>query len=59
MLNVHDTRIWRIVMHYVEVARSKTDMGDVDVLGVVGELVEPWMKPPSNPVTTTLAFSRT
>ena len=41
MLNVHDTRIWRIVMHYVEEARSKTDMGDVDVLGVDETSVKP------------------
>ena len=44
MLNVHDTRIWRIVTHYVEEARSKVDMSEVSELGVDETSVKPGHK---------------
>ena len=44
MMNVHDTRIWRIVRHYVEEARSKVDMSEVSELGVDETSVKPGHK---------------
>ena len=29
----HDTRIWRVVNHYVKEARSREDFSDVTVIG--------------------------
>jgi len=33
IVNVHDTRIWRIIHHYVEQARSKQDYSKVTTIG--------------------------
>lgn len=34
MIEEHDTRIWRVVEHYVEEARSREDLSDVSTIGV-------------------------
>jgi len=34
MIGEHDTRIWRVVEHYVEEARSKENFSDVSTIGV-------------------------
>ena len=34
MIDEHDTRLWRVVQHYVEKARSEADFSQVTVIGV-------------------------
>jgi transposase len=34
MIGEHDTRIWRVVRHYVDSAREKADFSNVQVLGI-------------------------
>jgi len=34
MIGEHDTRIWRVVQHYVEAARAKADFSNVRIIGM-------------------------
>ena len=34
LIQEHDTRLWRVLKHYVEEARSREDLSQVEVLGV-------------------------
>ena len=34
MLDEHDTRIWRVITHYVKKARAKEDFSNVSKIGV-------------------------
>jgi transposase len=34
LLGKHDTRLWRVINHYVEEARSKEDLSDVVEIGL-------------------------
>jgi len=34
LVNIHEDSVWRILMHYVEEARSKVDQFELDTIGV-------------------------
>ena len=34
LVNEHDTRLWRVLHHYVEKARSEQDYSDVEKVGI-------------------------